>query len=238
MVTAHNAADVKDIANVVLMPGDPLRAKYIADTYLEDVVLFNEVRNMYGYTGTYRGKRISVMGSGMGCGSMGIYSHELFNKYDVDVILRVGSCGAYTTQLNLLDVLVVDSSWSESTYANTYSGVERDIVYPDHELCNYIQEVAHEHQVSIKVGRIHTSDCFYHKQKEDFALIVNQKNCVGVDMESFALFHNAAEANKKAATLLTVSDHCITKEKASSEAREQNFNDMIQLALLSVLKFA
>lgn len=235
MATAHNAAQLGDIANVVLMPGDPLRAKHIAETYLEHVVQVNDVRNMLAFTGTYQGKPLSIMGSGMGCGSMGIYSHELFYKYDVDVIIRIGSCGAYTTELALLDVLLVEESWSESTYAKTYSGFEGDVVYPSKVLNEQIQACAEELAMDIKHGRIHTSDCFYHKVKEDQVYLTQQQHCLGVDMESFALFHNAMEAGKKAASLLTVSDHPITKEKASREERERNFNKMIILALQTAL---
>lgn len=238
MTTAHNAASLGDIANVVLMPGDPLRARYIAQTYLNDVVQFNDVRNMLGFTGTYKGKRVSVMGSGMGIGSMGIYSHELYCKYDVDLILRVGSCGAYTSDVKLLDVILVEDSYSESIYTQTYSNITKDIVHADGELQEHIKKNGEQKDLPIVCGRIHTSDCFYHKVKENLSYLNREKNCLGVDMESFALFHNALESGKKAGCLLTVSDHAITKEKATSQQREKNFNDMIELALDSVLAFA
>ena len=147
MATAHNRAEVADIANVVLMPGDPLRAKYIAEHYLSEVIQFNDVRNMFGYTGFYQGKRISVMGSGMGCGSMGIYSHELFNKYNVDSILRIGSCGAYSTELEILDVFLATSAYSESTYASTYSGEDIHFVESDETLNQSI--------IACEIGRAH-----------------------------------------------------------------------------------
>lgn len=238
MSTAHNSAARDDVAIVVLMPGDPLRAKYIAETYLTDVIQFNAVRNMLGYTGTYKGKRVSVMGSGMGCASMGIYAHELFNKYDVDVILRAGSCGAYSEQLDLQDILVVESSWSQSTFASTYSGYKQDIVYPDKELYNRILQYIKESKIPFKKGRIHTSDCFYYKVKEDLSDIRDQKKCLAVDMESFALFHVGNEAGKKAASILTVSDHSLKKERLSVEERERNFNQMIEIALEVLLQYA
>ncbi|MGX8833313.1 purine-nucleoside phosphorylase [Amedibacillus sp. YH-ame6] len=238
MASAHNRADAKDIANVVLMPGDPLRAKYIAETYLKDVIQFNDIRNMLGFSGTYRGKRISVMGSGMGCGSMGIYAHELYHKYDVDIILRIGSCGAYSTQLQMLDVFLAQSAYSESTYASTYSGENLHIVESEPQLNEHIITCAKEHQFPLKIGRVHTSDCFYHKVKEDLVDLVEHKGCLCVDMESFALFHIAHCAGKQAATLLTVSDHSITKEKVSAQAREQRFDTMMTLALGSIIEYA
>ena len=236
MATAHNKANLGDIAKVVLMPGDPLRAKFIANTYLDDVVQFNDVRNMFGYTGIYKGTKISVLGSGMGCGSMGIYSHELYNKYDVDCILRIGSCGAYSTELDLLDVFLAESVYSESTYAHTYSGENLHIVESDVLLNHRIRECAKEKGIDLKMGRLHTSDCFYHKVKEDLHDLVDVKQCQCVDMESFALFHNAKVAGKKAATLLTVSDHTIKKERISSEERESSFHTMIELALSSIIQ--
>lgn len=165
MATAHNKALQEDIAKAVLMPGDPLRARYIAEKFLDQAVLVNDVRNMFGYTGMYKGKRITVMGSGMGCGSMGIYSHELFNKYGCEVIVRAGSCGAYASDLQLKEVIVADSCYSESTYAKTYSGYEGDIVYPNDELCEQLYQSALQHQACCRKGRIHTSDCFYYRKR-------------------------------------------------------------------------
>ncbi len=237
MATAHNSASKEEIAKAVLMPGDPLRAKYIAEQYLKDSVQFNQVRNMFGYTGYYKGKRLSVMGSGMGCASIGIYAHEMFHKYDVDVILRAGSCGAYSNLLDLNDILVVDSSWSQSTFAHTYSGYKGNIAYPDTELYKSIVENAQKHGIRCKEGRIHTSDCFYYRVKEDLSDIRDHKGCLGVDMESFALFHVAKEAKKKSASILTVSDHSLKKEKLSVEEREKNFDKMIQIALDTLLQY-
>lgn len=238
MATAHNRAQRTDIAKAVLMPGDPLRAKYIAKTFLSAAVLINDVRNMLGYTGRYRGRRITVMGSGMGCGSMGIYSHELFNKYDCAVIVRAGSCGAYAPDLQLKEIIVEDSCYSESTYARTYSGYEGSIVYPDAELCERLYAQAKQHHALCRKGRVHTSDCFYYKKKEDQIDLFERKGCLGVDMESFALLHNAAIAHKKAGVLLTVSDHPQRKEKLSSEERERSFDEMIEIALDTLWSYA
>ena len=234
MATVHNSADKEQIASVVLMPGDPYRARYIAGKFLENAALVSEVRGMLAYTGMYKGKRVTVMGSGMGCGSMGIYSHELFNKYDVEVIVRAGSCGAYTMDLDLKDIFIPNSCWSQSTYAQTYSGYEKEFVEPDPTLWKSLCEDA----LNYKTGCLHTSDCFYYKKKEDKYLICEQKHCLAVDMESFALLHNANQAHKKAATILTVSDHSLKKEKLSVAEREQNFDSMIQIALDTLASFA
>lgn len=238
MATAHNKALQEDIAKAVLMPGDPLRARYIAEKFLDQAVLVNDVRNMFGYTGMYKGKRITVMGSGMGCGSMGIYSHELFNKYGCEVIVRAGSCGAYASDLQLKEVIVADSCYSESTYAKTYSGYEGDIVYPNDELCEQLYQSALQHQACCRKGRIHTSDSFYYRKKEDLHDLCDVKGCLGVDMESFALLHNAQTAGKKAAVLLTVSDHPQQKLKLSSDERERSFDEMILIALDVLVRYA
>ena len=165
MGTIHIEANREDIAKIVLMPGDPLRAQFIAENYLEDAVQINKVRNMFGFTGYYKGIRVTVMSSGMGGPSMGIYSHELFNKYDVDAIIRIGSTGAYSEKLNMHDVMLVESSWSQSTYAKTYSGYEEDVVYPNSELNSLIKEVSDNLNISIKTGRIHSTDAFYTMDK-------------------------------------------------------------------------
>ena len=181
---------------------------------------------------------MTVMGSGMGCGSMGIYSHELFNKYDCEVIVRAGSCGAYAPDLQLKEIIVEDSCYSESTYARTYSGYEGSIVYPDEELSNRLYAQAQQHGALCRKGRMHTSDCFYYKKKEDLEDLCGRKGCLGVDMESFALLHNAAVAGKKAAVLLTVSDHPQRKEKLSREERERSFDEMIEIALDTLWTYA
>lgn len=238
MATVHNKASKEEVASVVLMPGDPLRARYIAEKYLQDAALINDVRGMLAYTGSYRGKRITVMASGMGCGSMGIYSHELFNKYDVEIIIRTGSCGAYTMDLALMDLFIPDSCWSQSAYASIYSGCTDDVVYPDPELWADLWECAQQKKLAHKKGCLHTSDCFYYKKKEDKHLICEEKNCLAVDMESFALLHNAAIAQKKAATILTVSDHSLLKEKLSAAQRQSGFDEMIEVTLDVLWKHA
>lgn len=238
MGTIHIEANREDIAKIVLMPGDPLRAQFIAENYLEDAVQINKVRNMFGFTGYYKGIRVTVMSSGMGGPSMGIYSHELFNKYDVESIIRIGSTGAYSEKLSMHDVMLVESIWSKSTYAKTYSGYEEEVVYPSNELNSLIKEVSDNLNISIKTGRIHSTDAFYTMDKSVLHHIRDTYGCLGVEMESFALLHNANVAGKKAACLLTVADHALTNEKATVEERQHAFENMINLALGTVVEYS
>lgn len=231
MSTPHIEAEIHQIAQTVLMPGDPLRAKFIAETYLENVEQFNSVRNMFGYTGTYKGKRVSVMGSGMGMASIGIYSYELFKFYNVENIVRIGSCGAYTDTLKLYDVVLVDSAWSESTFANTQGNVQVDTTYPSAQLNRRIEEVSKELNIPVIKGRIHSSDVFYRQEFSEYESIRDNHGCIAVEMESFALFHNAKILGKNAACLLTVSDNLVTQQETSAEERQNAFTHMMDLAL-------
>lgn len=232
MSTPHIEAAKGDIAKTVLMPGDPLRAKYIADTFLKDVKQFNTVRNMFGYTGTYNGKTISVMGSGMGMPSIGIYSYELYKFYDVENIIRIGSCGAYTDTLNLYDVLLAESAWSESSYAKVQSGNYTDsYTYPSEALNKKIEDNAKALNIPITKGVIHSSDVFYRENFEEYKTIYEEHQALAVEMESFALFHNANVLNKNAACLLTVSDSLVTSEATSAEERQNAFTRMMEIAL-------
>lgn len=231
MATAHNEAEKGEISRIVLMPGDPLRARHIAQTYLDQPVQFNAVRGMLGYTGEYRGRKVSVMGSGMGMPSIGIYSYELFRFYDVDAIIRVGSAGAYVSELNLFDLVLADSAWSESTYALAQSGESQDVQQPDPQLNEIIRSAAHKLQVPLHEGRIHSSDVFYHEQDE--LARYRSHGCVCVEMESFALFHNARVCGKQAACLLTISDSLISGVQTSAAQRERAFGQMMETALES-----
>ena len=198
MLTAHNDENKGDIAKAVLMPGDPLRAKFIAETFLENPKKFNSVRNMFGYTGTYKGKEVSVMGSGMGMPSIGIYSYELFSKYGVEKIIRVGSAGSYDPEWELYDVIIVDEAWSESSYAKVQSGETSDTMFGDKELNDDLEAVANNLDIQVKRGKIHSSDVFYREAKADYWKDLAKENGVqAVEMESFALFHNANVLNKK-----------------------------------------
>ena len=232
MSTAHNNASEKDIAKTVLMPGDPLRAKHIAETYLENPVQFNTMRNMFGYTGTYKGKRVSVMGSGMGMPSIGIYSYELFKFYGVENIIRIGSAGAYVGDLNLFDLVLADSAWSESTFPLAQAGVKSDVMEPSKELNERIIKAAKRLGKEVRLDRIHSSDIFYSEPGmptyEDF---YREHGCVCVEMESFALFHNAKVLGKNAACLLTISDSLVNDLHASAQDRQTSFANMMEVAL-------
>lgn len=232
-MTPHIEAKENEIAKTVIMPGDPLRAQYIAETYLENYKLVNTVRNIYAYTGTYNGKEVTVMASGMGMPSIGIYSYELFKFYDVDKIIRVGTAGSYTKDLNIYDVVLVNGCYSESSYAKTQNNCCENILYADPNLNFWIKKTAEENNIPITIGNIHSSDVFY-KENDNYKEIYEKYGCMCVEMESFALFHNANVLKKQAACLLTISDNFVTEEKATTEERQKNFNKMIELALKSL----
>lgn len=235
MATPHIESKKEDIAKVVLMPGDPLRAKFIADNFLENARLVNSVRNMLAYTGTYKGKEVTVFASGMGMPSIGIYSYELFKEYDVDTIIRVGSAGAYTDKLNLYDVLLVEGAYSESSFAKTQGGELNNILYSDTSINNNIINKASELGIEINKGIVHSSDVFY-KENDNFLEIAEKYNCLAVEMETFALFHNAHVTGKKATAIVTISDSLVTHEKTTSEERQNSFVTMIKLALESAIE--
>jgi len=229
--TPHIEAKENEIAKTVLMPGDPRRAQFIADTFLENPVLFNNVRGMSGYTGTYKGRKISVMGSGMGMPSIGIYSFELYKFYGVENIIRIGSCGAYKPEYNLYDVVLAKDAWSESTYALTQNGYDKDYIEPTKELNDRLQSIATELEIPVKYCRVHSSDVFYRDNFEDYKHVRDEYNCDVVEMESFALFANAKVLGKNAACLLTVSDNLATGELTDSTERQNAFTKMMEIAL-------
>lgn len=232
MPTPHNSAVKGDIASIVLMPGDPLRAKMIADTYLENVIQFNTVRNMYGFTGTYKGKRISVMGSGMGMPSIGIYSYELYRQYGVETIVRIGSCGAYQAKAKVYDVILATEAYSESSYARTAFNYEEDVQKPSSELNDELIEIAKKLDIPMHLGRIHSSDVFYASPEAvSWQEKTSKHDLIAVEMESFALFANARYLGKKAACLLTVSDSLVTHEETTAEERQNAFTNMMEIAL-------
>jgi len=234
MSTPHNAAEKGAIAKTVLMPGDPLRARFIAGKYLENAVEFNHVRGMLGFSGSYRGKPVSVMGSGMGMPSIGIYSYELFTMYDVDAIVRIGSAGGYRDSLKLFDVLLETEAYSESTYARCQNGFTGNRIAADESLCARLRESAAALGYPLIEGTVHSSDVFYHEEKEGepyWQKVMREQNCLAVEMESFALFHNARATGKKAACLVTISDMLCGGHESSAQEREQGFTRMMEIAL-------
>lgn len=235
MPTPHNNAQKGQIAKTVLMPGDPLRAKFIADTFLQNAVLVNEVRGMLAYTGTYNGKPVTVMGSGMGMPSIGIYSYELFKEYDVDRIIRIGSAGSYSSDAKIYDVVLATSAVSESTYAKVQSGYYKDESYPSKALNDSLRAAAKRLGINMIEGAIHSSDVFYRQPSDEkptyWEKLRDERGCLAVEMESFALFANASVLGKEAACLLTISDSFISPEITTAEERQTCFTNMMKIAL-------
>lgn len=228
--TAHNNAKANDFAKTVLMPGDPLRAKYIAETYLENPRQVTAVRNMFGYTGTYKGKEISVMGGGMGMPSIGIYSYELFNFYGVDQIIRIGSAGALQDHIKVMDVVIGMGACTDSNYAYQYGLPGTFAPIADYELMNKAIETAKRQGTNVVVGNVLSSDVFYNADPT-----VNDRwrsmGVLAVEMEAAALYMNAAKAKKKALCMLTISDHIYTGEALCAKDRQLGFGKMMEIAL-------
>ena len=238
MSTPHNEANLGDIAKTVIMPGDPLRAKYIADNFLTDAKLVNSVRGIYAYTGKYKNKEVSIMASGMGMPSMGIYSYELYKFYDVENIIRIGSCGAYKPDLKLFDIVLAENTFSESNFALTLNNDDCHIVSSDSVLNNTIISTAKENNIDVHLGNTVCTDCFdvYMTDVNKFLeRVPDNFNPLSAEMEAFALFYVAKMLNKKAACLMSVVDSKYIKEIATSEERQTGLNNMIKLALESVL---
>ena len=233
-MSTHIESKLEDISSVVLMPGDPKRCEYIARKFLSNSKIVNNVRGMTAYTGYYKSKKITVFPSGMGCPSMGIYSYELFKEYNVDSIIRIGTMGGYTN-LKLKDIVLVDNSITNSNYGKYLCNYPNINISGDIELNNIILNTSKELGLNIYKGNIYSSDVFY-EQNNDFKDKVAKYNVLGVEMESFALFTNAKLLNKKAATLLMVSDSFIYPDKLSSLEREQGLDNLITLALETSLK--
>lgn len=231
MSTPHNSAEKGQFAKTVLMPGDPLRAKFIAETFLENPILVNNVRGIQGYTGTWKGKPVSVMASGMGMPSIGIYSYELFKEYDVENIIRIGSAGAYVPDLKMFDVVLASAAYSESSYAKVQSGYEDCFGYPSKALNEKLLKAAKDLEIPVKEGVIHSSDVFYRENHDGGEDPVNDKHCICVEMESFALFNNARVLGKNASCLLTISDSLVSHEATTAEERQTSFTRMMKIAL-------
>ena len=236
MSTPHISAEQGEFAKTVLMPGDPLRAKFIAETFLTDAKLVNNVRGVQGYTGTYQGVPVSVMASGMGIPSMGIYSYELFNFYDVDNIIRIGSAGAMRADLKLMSVVAAMGACTDSNYPRQYdvNGVFSPIA--DYTLLETAVSAAREMDVELTVGNVACSEIFY----DNSGKLLNwaKLGVLCAEMESVSLYCNAAAAGKRALTLLTISDNIVTEEKLSAEERQLGFTKMMEIALKTAVKMA
>ncbi len=237
MATAHIESKLEDIAPVVLMPGDPLRAKYIAENFLDNAKLINKVRNMFGYTGTYKGKKVTVFASGMGIPSIGIYSYELYNFYNVEKIIRIGTCGSFDKNMKLLDVILSTGAYCKSHFDELLDGVNVDFIQSSDSLNRAIINKAKINGVSLNVGKTITSDVFdlYCDNKQKFRDNFPDMKFLGVEMEAFGLFYIARKLNKEASCLMTVVDSLFDKRSLSSEEREKSLDDMITLALESII---
>ena len=235
MSTPHNQAPEGAFAKTVLMPGDPLRAKFIAENFLTDVVQVNSVRNMLGYTGYYKGKKVSVMGSGMGMPSIGIYSHELYSFYGVEKIIRIGTCGAYAPECKVFDLILAQGACTNSNWAHQFAlpGVLSAI--SDFDMLIDAYKIAKENNMNVHVGNILSSDIFYNDQESVWKKWA-KLGCLGVEMESYALYTTAANLHKKALCILTVSDSFITHEETTPEQRQTSFKDMMKVALEVAIK--
>jgi purine-nucleoside phosphorylase len=234
MATAHIEANTGDFAKTVLMPGDPLRAKYIAETFLDDAKCVTRVRNMFGYTGTYKGKPVSVMGSGMGVPSRSIYATELYKDYGVESIIRIGSCGAVRDDIKVRDIIIGMSASTDSNVNRSRFNGYDFAATADFDLLHKVVTTAAKTGKDVRVGNIFTADLFYTPQPEMFALM-EKYGILAVEMEAAGLYGVAAEYGKKALTVLTVSDHIKTGEQTTADERETTFKDMMELTLDSLL---
>lgn len=227
-MTPHIEAKKGEIAKTVIMPGDPKRAKFIADNYLKDVKLVSSVRGILALTGTYKNEEVTIMASGMGMPSIGIYSYELYKFYEVEQIIRIGTCGALQNEVNIRDIIIPTEAYTLSNFAYQYSGKSKNKEYPSGNLNKKLIETAKKLDISVLTGTINTSDLFYAEYEDQKA---KENNTLAVEMETFALFYIANSLNKKASSVLTVTDHILKEQKLTSEEREQSLNDAIKIIL-------
>lgn len=228
--TLHNSGKKEDIAKTVLMPGDPLRAKYIADNYLDDVKMFTSIRNIYGFTGLYNGKRVSVMASGMGIPSMGIYSYELFNFYDVENIIRIGTAGALAADLPLFSMVLGIGAHTDSAYGNQFKMAGTIAPVASYKLLSRAASIAEKLELPHVVGPLFTSDTFYMEDKS-MNLDWNKMGALAVDMEAAGLYMNALKAKKHALAICSITDNLVTGERLTVEERERALHNMLRLGL-------
>lgn len=232
--TPHIKADDKAFAKTVLMPGDPLRSKFIAETFLENPILVNNIRGVQGYTGTYKGIKVSVMASGMGMPSMGIYSHELFKFFNVENIIRIGSAGSISKELNVKDIIIGEKTISNSNYNNELENNGISVQVADSKLVEDARDIASKLNYKYKVSTLYSSDTFYDDNNNNTRFAT--KGAEAVEMEANALYINAKKLNKKAIAICTISDNILTGEECSAEERQNSFTDMMKLALELALK--
>ncbi|MBR3121009.1 purine-nucleoside phosphorylase [Oceanobacillus profundus] len=235
-MSVHIGAKQGEIADKILLPGDPLRAKYIAETYLEDAKVYNEVRGMLGYTGTYKGERVSVQGTGMGVPSISIYVNELIQSYDVKKLIRVGTCGAIQKDVKVRDIILGQGATTDSQMNRLiFNGIDYAPI-ADFELLKNTYDAGIEKGLNLRVGNIFTSDTFYRDNAKEVNELLAKYNVLAIEMESTALYTLAAKYGRKALSVLTVSDHILTGEETTAMERQTTFNDMMEIALEAIIK--
>ncbi|WP_339228633.1 purine-nucleoside phosphorylase [Oceanobacillus sp. FSL K6-2867] len=235
-MSVHIGAKQGEIADKILLPGDPLRAKYIAETYLEDAKIYNEVRGMLGYTGTYKGERVSVQGTGMGVPSISIYVNELIQSYDVKKLIRVGTCGAIQKDVKVRDIILGQGATTDSQMNRLiFNGIDYAPI-ADFELLKNTYDAGIEKGLNLRVGNIFTSDTFYRDNAKEVNELLAKYNVLAIEMESTALYTLAAKYGRKALSVLTVSDHILTGEETTAMERQTTFNDMMEIALDAIIK--
>ena len=236
MMSVHIGAKTGEIADTILLPGDPLRAKYIAETYLDDVFQYNEVRGMYGYTGTYQGKQISVQGTGMGVPSISIYVNELIQSYDVQKLIRVGTCGAIQKDIQVRDIILAQGSTTDSQMNRmVFSGIDYAPL-ADFHLLKSAYDIASEKSDKVRVGNVFTSDTFYRDNAQEVNELLAKYNVLAIEMETTALYTLAAKFDRKALSILTVSDHVLTGEETTADERQTSFHEMMKISLETAIQ--
>ncbi|SFA91474.1 purine-nucleoside phosphorylase [Lentibacillus halodurans] len=235
-MSVHIGAKKEDIADKILLPGDPLRAKFIAETFLEDVTQYNQVRGMYGFTGTYKGERVSVQGTGMGVPSISIYVNELIQEYDVQKLIRVGTCGAIQNDVKVRDVILAQGATTDSQMNRMiFDGIDYAPL-ADFELLKNAYDTGKEQGLNLLVGNVFTSDTFYRDNAKQINELLARYKVLAIEMETTALYTLAAKFNRQALTVLTVSDHILTGEETTAEERQTTFHDMMEVALDTAIK--
>ncbi|GAB2543985.1 purine-nucleoside phosphorylase [Gracilibacillus alcaliphilus] len=235
-MSVHIGAKQGEIADTILLPGDPLRAKYIAENFLDNIFCYNEVRGMYGYTGTYKGKDISVQGTGMGVPSISIYVNELIQSYDVKKLIRVGTCGAVKRDVKVRDVILASTSSTDSQMNRMVFGGIDYAPTASFDLLKKAYEAGERKGLSLRVGNVFTSDSFYRDNMKELLALLDQYNVLAIEMESTALYTLAAKYDRQALSVLTVSDHIVTGEETSAEERQTTFHDMMEVSLEAAIQ--